>query len=178
VKFGSDWEMSGIAENSSRSPQVRGNQTLPGKPRVKRRAGRVLALAICMLAMLRASSSAQDALPFEVSNPKHLKWQTEEAGRIYVSACELVARSIRPEKPPRLQPRFKLVLGAREDEMRRRGAISEVRLKVWDAARFAEAMVLMAAREILKDDDLTHLTRATLVTAQATVSVNELKRNK
>lgn len=64
----------------------------------------IILVFICALAMLHGSVRAQAAVPFEVQNPKHLNWSTEEAGRIYSSACELVARSIRPEKPPRLSP--------------------------------------------------------------------------
>jgi len=128
--------------------------------------------------MLKVSSCAQSSLPFEVSNPKHLDWSTDEADRIYSSACELVARSIRPDKPPRLQPRFVLVLGAAADETVRNGPLAEVHLKTWNPEHFAEAMVLMATREILKGEDLIHLTRDTLIAARATVSVNELKRKK
>jgi hypothetical protein len=138
-------------------------------------------MAICIVALLEAFSSAQNSsapLPFEVSNPKHLSLPQEEANRIYSSACELVARSIRPEKPPRLTPKFVLVLGADADETLRNGPTSEVRLREWNAPRFAEAMVLMATREILKGEDVAHLTRDTLMAAQASVSVNELRRQK
>lgn len=138
----------------------------------------LFALLICAAGMLKATLSAQTALPFEVSNPKHINWSTDEAGRIYMSACELVARSIRPERPPRLVPKFVLVLGASEDETVRKGSRSEVRLKTWNPVRFAKAMVLMATREIFKDDDVEHLTRDTLITARASVSVGELKQKK
>lgn len=137
---------------------------------------------IAAVAMFSVIVSAQDSLsvplPFEVSNPKHLEWSTDEAGRIYMSACELVARSVRPEKPPRLTPKFRLVLGTKEDATLHDGAGSEVHLKTWNPARFAEAMVLMASREILKTEDIVHLTHDTLRAAEATVSVNELKAKK
>jgi len=131
---------------------------------------------IAAVAGLALSSPAQTSLPFDVSNPKHLKWSTEEAGRIYVSACELVARSIHPEKPPRLAPKFTLILGANEDSTLRNGETSEVHLRTWNAGRFAEAMVLVAMREVFKSEDVTNLTRDTLIAAHASVSVGELKR--
>jgi hypothetical protein len=137
---------------------------------------RVVVTIIGVGAGLALSSHAQSSLPFDVSNPKHLKWSTEEADRIYASACELVARSIRPEKPPRLVPKFTLVLGAKEDSTLRNGETSEVHLRAWNAGRFAEAMVLVAMREVLKSEDVTNLTRDTLIAAHASVSVNELKR--
>jgi len=137
---------------------------------------RVVVPMIGVVAGLALTSHAQTSLPFEVSNPQHLKWSTEEAERIYVSACELVARSIRPEKPPRLVPKFTLVLGAKDDSTMRNGETSEVHLRAWNAGRFAEAMVLVAMREIFKSEDVNNLTRDTLIAAHASVSVSELKR--
>jgi len=155
---------------------------LSSQPHATRLPIRIAALisGTLLLAMSAAGQSplGQPSLPFEVSNPKHLDWSMEQAGRIYATACELVARSIRPERPPRLQPRFVLVLGADRDETLRRGDTAEVHLKKWNPVHFAEAMVLMATREILKSEDLEHLTRDTLMAAQATVSVNELKQRK
>jgi hypothetical protein len=145
-----------------------------------------VSIASVLLAMPGATAGAQTSsasssplsLPFEVSNPKHLEWPTDEANRIYASACELVARSIRPEKPPRLAPKFVLVLGANADETLRNGTTAEIHLKKWNPARFAQAMVLMATREIFKTEDVMILTRDTLTAARASVSVNELERKK
>jgi hypothetical protein len=119
---------------------------------------------------------AQSSLPFEVSNPKKKKWPAEEAGRIYNSACAHVARAIRPESPPHLHPKFVLVLGARDNETVRNGSVAEVRLKTWDAASFAEAVVVMAIREVLNSQEVTNITRDALMAAQATVSVGELRQ--
>jgi hypothetical protein len=123
-------------------------------------------------------SGAQDSLPFEVSNPKNQKLPANEAGRIYFSACERVARAIRPESPPHLHPKFVLVLGAKDNETVRRGAVAEVHLKAWDSASFAEAVVLMAAREILNAQDLTTITREALLDAQSSVTVSDLKQGR
>lgn len=137
-----------------------------------------IVVLVAIMAALATSATAQDALPFEVSNPKHLEWSTDEAGRIYSSACELVAREIRPDKPPRLTPKFVLVLGAQNDETLHTAGKAEVHLKMWNPAQFAQAMVLMASREILKSDEVLHLTHDTLMAAQASVSVTELKHRK
>ena len=101
-----------------------------------------------------ASTEAQNLLPFEVSNPRHMKWSSEEAGRIYWLGCERVTRSIRPEHPPKLHPNFVLVLGAKQDQTVRDGNIAEVHLRSWSPARFAEAVVIMARREVLKGEDV------------------------
>ena len=165
-------EVSAFIRKVSVYPQFLYNQ----RPN-SRRIG-IIALVICTVAILKANSSAQTSLPFQVSNPKNLNWSMEEADRIYSSACKLVARSIRPERPPQLQPKFLLVLGASSDETLRKGTTSEVHLKKWNPARFAEAMVLIATREIFNREDVTNLTRDTLIASQASVSVNELRERK
>jgi hypothetical protein len=136
----------------------------------------------CITALMNTRATAQapstSTLPFGVSNPKHLPWSTDEANRIYMSACELVARTVRPEKPPKLAPKFLLVLGTSDNETLRSGPTAEVHLKEWNPARFAEAMVLMATREILKSEDVMSLTRDTLMAAGASVSVTDLKGRK
>jgi hypothetical protein len=124
------------------------------------------------------ASVAQNTAPFGVSNPKNKKWPADEATRIYFSACDRVARSIRPMDPPRLHPSFVLVLGAQNNETVRDGKISEIRLKNWDPAAFAEAVVILAAREILSPEDMLHITRDALTYAQASVSVNDLRQQR
>jgi hypothetical protein len=121
---------------------------------------------------------AQSSLPFEVSNPKNKKWPAEEASRIYDSACARVARAIRPDSPPHLHPQFVLVLGARDNETVRNGSVAEIRLKAWNAPSFAEAVVIMAIREVLNTEEVTNITRAALISAQASVSVSQLRRGR
>ncbi len=176
MKSGGSWEVSAIGRDRSNHRYFLGNLQFSFSQRPS--GGEFLTLMICLIAMLNVSGNAQTTLPFEVSNPKHLEWSTDEAERIYSSACELVARSLRPERPPRLTPKFVLVLGTQEDETLRDGPKAEVHLKTWNPARFAEAMVLMATREILKREDVSHLTRDTLMAAGASVSVSELKQKK
>jgi hypothetical protein len=138
-----------------------------------------IALSSLLAIGLTGSAFAQaESVPFEVSNPKHKKWASEEAAKIYYSACELLARTVRPEKPPRLHPRFLLVLGANDNEVLRTDAAVEIRLKSWDANRFAEAMVMVAARELLQRDDLTKIARQSVSFAQSTVSVKQFEENR
>ena len=124
----------------------------------------------------QVSVTQQTAAPFAVSNPKNRKWPVDEATRIYFSACDRVARSIRPVNPPRLHPSFVLVLGAQVNETVRDGRVSEVRLKSWDPAAFAQAVVILAAREILSSEDVVHITHDALTYAQATASVSDLRQ--
>ena len=48
-----------------------------------------------------------------------------DRSRIYFSACDHVARAIRPTKPPLLRPSFVLVLGVADNETLRNGKVSE-----------------------------------------------------
>jgi hypothetical protein len=141
------------------------------------------ALAACMFLLMGTASNgaaqsgvAQAATPFGVSNPKNKKWPVDEATRIYFSACERVSRTIRPMDPPHLHPSFVLVLGAQNNETLRDGKISEVRLKSWDPEAFAQAVVILAAREILSPDDMLHLSHDALTYARASVSVSDLRQ--
>lgn len=120
---------------------------------------------------------AQEAVPFEVSNPKHKQWSSEEASKIYYSACDLLARTVRPEKPPHLHPRFVLVLGGDTNQVLRTGSAVEIHLKSWDAEKFAEAMVLVAAREVLQMDDLMKIARQSVSSAEATVAADHLRQS-
>jgi hypothetical protein len=139
----------------------------------------LLALAICALIIsLHPNTTAQVTLPFEVSNPKHLHWSMEEAGRIYDSACNLVARSLRREKSLQSQPRFLLVLGAKADQTVRLGETAEIHLKKWSPARFAEAMVILSLHSAVRNDDVIRLAHETLSAAESTVTVQELQRGR
>jgi hypothetical protein len=139
--------------------------------------GRITRIAL-LISMITSMAVAQTQdLPFSVSNPKHKKWPVDEARRIYFAACDRVARTIRPEKPPRLQPKFVLILGADDNEAVRIGNIAEVRLKEWNPGAFSDAVVVMAAREILDPRQLASLSREALLSAEASVSVNDLEHS-
>jgi hypothetical protein len=133
---------------------------------------------LLFILFLCGNSAAQAPYPFQVVNPQKKQWSPDEAYRIYTAACELVARKVRPEQPPQLRPHFLLVLGAHENEIVRNGAVSEIHLRTWDSGRFAEAAVIMAAREIVKGEDVSGLARDVLMTADASVTVNELQQDK
>jgi len=134
------------------------------------------ALLLLVVAVSTGMAQAQDTLPFQVSNPKNKQWSSSDAARIYLSACDLLARTIRPENPPPLHPRFLLVLGAEHDEYLRDGAVHQVRLKSWDPEKFAEAVVLVAVRDVLRTEDLMKVAHQSVSSAAATVSAGELAK--
>lgn len=142
-------------------------------------AGATLAsLLVAVGILLCGSCPAQTSLPFQVANPKNKKWPPDEATRLYFSACELAARAIRPERPPHLQPQFVLVLGAKNDETVRNGDVAEVHLKDWKPERFAEAVVVMALRDVLPRDRVADLVHTAVTSSEASVSVNEFKHGR
>jgi len=122
-----------------------------------------------------AWGQTQKTSQFEVQNPKKQRWYPAEAGRIYTSACDLVARSVRPDKPPHLEPRFRLVLGADDNEFVRDGPVSEIRLKSWNPEKFAEGVVVVAIRDVLPTDELAKIAHQSVVLADSTLDVRELR---
>lgn len=122
-----------------------------------------------------AEPASSSTMPFEVSNPKHKKWPEADAERIYTSACDLLARSIRPEHPPQLRPKFRLVLGTDHDEFVRDGALEELHLKSWDPEKFAQGVIVVALRELVPRPDLARLARLSVTLAGSTVDVSDLR---
>jgi len=131
---------------------------------------------VIAIASFSSLALAQEALPFKVSNPGNKKWSPEQAARIYTSACDLLARTIRPEKPPQLHPSFVLVLGAEDDEFVRNNGVKEIHLKSWDPAKFAEAVVLVAARDVVTSDDMEKIVQDSIVLDKESMSVNNVRR--
>jgi hypothetical protein len=138
-----------------------------------------VALAQANIESQKHNDSAQDGssaqIPFEVSNPKHMKWPELEAGRIYTQACDLLARSIRPEHPPVLRPKFRLVLGADTDEFVRDAAVTEIHLKSWNPEKFAQGVVVVALRDLVPRTDLARLARLSVSLAGSTVDISEIQ---
>jgi hypothetical protein len=111
-------------------------------------------------------------LPFDVSNPHNKKWSPAEAGRIYSSACQLLARTVRPDKPPALHPQFTLILGTEQDEFVRDGAHVEVHLRSWEPEMFAQAVVAIAVRDLLQGDELQKVAHESVLLANSTISAH------
>jgi hypothetical protein len=124
--------------------------------------------------VITAAQTQTAVLPFEVSNPKNKQWSPEEANRIYNSACQLLARTVRPDRPPELHPRFLLVLGAKNDEFVREGSRVEVHLKNWQPEIFAQAVVNIAVRDLLHGDQLWQVAHQSVVLANSTIDVQEI----
>jgi hypothetical protein len=135
----------------------------------------MVGFAVLLGAILLSSlAAAQEDSPFSVKNEKNKDWPAAEANRIYASACMLVAREVRPERPPELRPQFTLVLGAEKDQIIERNHKIELRLKEWNREKFAHGVVLLAAREVLQSKAVMMLTQRTLSWTDSVVSAAEL----
>jgi len=131
------------------------------------------AFLMCVVAAPALYTHAQTALPFEISNPKNKKWEVAEAIRIYSWACNLLARTIRPEKPPQLHPSFRLVLGADNDEYVHQNAVFEIRLKSWNPEKFSQGVVLVAMSGVVQADELNRVAHQSVSLANSTLDVRQ-----
>ena len=144
--------------------------------RVLNKFTRVMALCGCFL--LCTFAHAESDVPFTVKNPKKQTVPAGEAARIYASVCMVVGREVRPEHPPALRPRFTLFLGSDVDQLVQRNEETELHLKSWDREKFAQAVVILAGREILKARDVILLGRRALSLTDAVVPAAELAEAK
>jgi hypothetical protein len=159
------------------SPQPVRPFTLDHSPLLTARLARRAFTALFLLVLVLPASlvHAQDSkLPFEVSNPKNKKWPEAQASRIYIWACDLLARSIRPEKPPQLRPKFRLVLGTDGDEFVRDTKVTEIHLKNWNPEKFAQGVVDVALRDLVQRPELARLVRQSVTLADSTIDVREI----
>lgn len=152
------------------------------QPKLRQRSVGGFAFGLCLVFVVSSTVGAaqtqnptQTSLPFEVSNPQNKKWPPAEARRIYSSACQLLARTIRPDKPPELHPQFRLVLGTENDEFVRDGAHVEVHLRSWQPEVFAQAVVAIAVRDVLQGDQLQRVAHQSVMLANATVDAHDLR---
>jgi hypothetical protein len=138
----------------------------------------IAVVAMLLAAVFSGSALAQSDSPFAVQNQKKKNFPAAEAARIYEAVCVVVAREVRPEHPPLLQPRFTLVLGADRDELVQQNQVAELHLTSWDREKFAQALVVLAVREILKADSVPTLSRRALAWTDAVVPMTELANAK
>lgn len=129
--------------------------------------------AASIMAAAQTAPQKTSNLPFDVSNPHNRKWSPAEAGRIYNSACQLLARTVRPDKPPQLHPQFTLILGAEHDEFVRDGARVEVHLRSWEPEMFAQAVVAIAVRDLLQGDQLQKVAHESVLLANSTINARD-----
>ncbi len=66
-------------------------------------------------------------------------------------------------------------MGAEDDEFARNSGVKEIHLKSWDPAKFAEAVVLVSARDVVTSDDMEKIVHDSIAFDKESVSVNNMR---
>jgi len=95
------------------------------------------------------------------------KWPTDEADKLYLSACSAVQREFGGSRS--IRPQITLVLGADRDE-----AIfdsREIRLIKWNPYLFAQGVVVFAFEDLMPPEDRLEVARRAVSWAAATIEI-------
>jgi hypothetical protein len=137
---------------------------------------RMAAVAMAVMVALTVCAQAPEEpvyVNFIVENPHLLDFPSREAQKIYDSACEAVRQEFNLRHPVR--PIFTLELGADRDTVVHGESGSRVKLKKWDAGKFAQGVVAASFYALMPPKRRVEVARRALGWAQATVDVEELK---
>jgi hypothetical protein len=126
-------------------------------------------LAMVVLALATACY-AQDGL--SVQSRGRQKWPDAEAQKIYLSACSVVQREFRRNRP--LAPQITLVLGADKNEVWFTGR--EIRLTNWNRYAFAQGVVWLAFEDLMPSQQKLAIATRAVNWADSTVAVEELTK--
>jgi hypothetical protein len=126
------------------------------------------------LSRMEAQSPAQ---PFVCETPCPIP--AERAAKLYWYVTAQVAREISPDRPPKLQPRIKVIIDPKSSE----GYLLEpelvtLRMKEWNENYFAQCVALAASTQILSTQRRQAAIRGALVFLNATVTASDLKASK
>jgi len=120
--------------------------------------------------VLAAGCWAQDFVAVQAKGNQ--TWPSEDAEKVYLSACSAVQREFGSARSVR--PQFTLVLGADKNEAlwdRR-----EIRLVQWDPALFAQGVVVFAFEELMPPDKRIAVARRAVNWADATVEIKSIPK--
>lgn len=120
--------------------------------------------------VLAAGCWAQNLLAVQVRGKQ--QWPTEEADKLYLSACSVVQREFGGARPVR--PQVTLVLGADKNEARldRR----EIRLIKWNPYLFAQGVVAFAFEGLMPPDERLVVARRAMNWADSTVEIKAISK--
>ena len=128
-----------------------------------------LKFAVSILA-LAAACLAQEGLTIRSKGKQ--KWPTEDAQKIYLSACSVVQREFGGNRS--VAPQVILVLGADKNETWFQAR--EVRLKQWDGYSFAQGVVWLAFEDLMSSQQRLAIARRAVVWADSTVEIEQLAK--
>jgi len=98
--------------------------------------------------------------------------QMREAEKLYVSTCAVVQREF--PGSGELRPRFTVLVGTERNEVHRQ---TEIWLKKWNPALFAQGVAVLAFDKVLTSDLVRKLAQRGIQQSNAMVDVTDLKEN-
>ena len=98
--------------------------------------------------------------------------QIRQAEKLYQNACAVVKREFHGTTD--LRPRFTVIIGTDHNEVHSR---SEIWLKRWNPALFAEGVVVLAFEQVLTPDGIKQMGEEAVRYTDATINVADLKRD-
>jgi len=125
-----------------------------------------------MLAILILTATGWGQSLFAVQVIGKQKWPTEEADKLYLSACSVVQQEFGTPQPVR--PRVKLVLGAESNKalIDKR----EIRLTHWEPYLFTQGVVIFAFEELMGRDKQLAIAMRAVRWANSVVEVNAISK--
>ena len=115
---------------------------------------------------------------FEVSNPKHVHFDAQEAMRSYLQAVSEVETEYHVLE--HLTPKFSLVLGVDKNAIvwpnYKTSQGAEIRLTRWDPRIFRQGVIALSINELLRPENVTRLELHIERVEQALVDVRDLRK--
>lgn len=132
----------------------------------------ILLLAISVPALAQAGEL------FEVSNPKHLQFNSEEAVRSYLQSVSEVETEY--HLLHHLTPKFALVLGVESNCIvwpnGKTSQGGEIRLSRWDPRIFRQGVIALSINELLRPDNVARLELRIERIEEAVVDARDLRK--
>lgn len=125
-----------------------------------------------MVAVLILTAAGWTQSLFAVQVIGKQKWPTEEADKLYLSACSVVQQEFGTPQPVR--PRLKLVLGAESN--RALFDKREIQLTQWDPYLFTQGVVVFAFEELMGPDKQHAIALRAVRWADSVVRINTISK--
>jgi|SRR5215475_8776453 len=132
----------------------------------------ILFLAISVPALAQAHEL------FEVSNPKHMQFNSEEAMKSYLQSVSEVEAEYHLLQ--HLTPKFALVLGVDRNSLvwpnYKTSQGAEIRLTRWEPRIFRQGVIALSINELLRPENVTRLELHIESIEEAVVDVRSLRK--
>ena len=115
---------------------------------------------------------------FEVSNLKHVQFDSQEAVKSYLQAVSEVETEYHLVQP--VTPKFALVLGVDQNciiwDRGKMSQGSEIRLKRWEPRIFRQGVIALSINELMRPENVIRLEQHIERVEQAVVDVRKLQK--